>query len=46
MAARGDGGFEFLSTHPLPQSRVEELESLIPEAEAVRQAAAARGSRP
>ena len=46
MAARGDGGLEFLSTHPLPESRVEDLEALIPEADSVRQAAAVRGSRP
>ncbi|MGA1393609.1 MAG: M48 family metalloprotease, partial [Phycisphaerales bacterium] len=46
MAAQGGGGLEFLSTHPLPESRVEELQALIPEAEAVRQAAAVRAPRP
>jgi predicted Zn-dependent protease len=46
MAAQGGGGPEFLSTHPLPEARVEELQALIPEAEAVRQAAAVRAPRP
>jgi predicted Zn-dependent protease len=46
MAAQGGGGLEFLSTHPLPESRVEELQALIPEAESVRQAAAVRAPRP
>jgi len=46
MASQGDRMPEFLSTHPDPDRRAEELEALIPEAESVRQAAAVQGSRP
>lgn len=37
MAKEGGGGtFEFLSTHPDPQHRIEHLQALLPEARAIR----------
>ncbi|MGA0287455.1 MAG: M48 family metallopeptidase [Phycisphaerales bacterium] len=46
MAADGGQGPEWLSTHPDPGGRADELERLIPEAEAIRRAAPAPADRP
>lgn len=46
MAASGTRGPEWLSTHPDPGNRADELARLIPEAEAIRRAAPVPAGRP